>query len=401
MSRLNYLKELYAKGNFNELRDTWYVLGSFEVTNKTKAYIKDTIIKVSNNDGLGCDNCLIYVTENYLVGGHVKEINWREFEKDKLSSLCINVNGTLTPCFFVLLSNEEFSTILEPINEDYEPFEEETKRKGFAPVHSSVMISDSDLNMIMSEIGMPFLEWDEVEYSRETICELCVKPALQRYYREYPIVERIQMGPYSPRDMVEIPLPENCTGVLRAEFRQGGTATAGGFNGVHQYMNEKYQLGTMGTGGYRMGRGIRYNKPVPGYTGNGNGSLQSLSMLNRSISQAVTNYHKRVRFNIEINKETGQRVAKGFSSIGGMLDVEFKYWSPNFDLVEFDCLEFVRNYASAKALRALSSIRMLLKSDTPGALDFSSYASRAKELEDRVEEFYKARPKSIVLRGEA
>lgn len=401
MDRLLSLVDLYGNQEYNKIRDTWYLLGSFEVNNSTKAYIKDTIIKVNTGSEQGSDGSIIYVKENYIVGGAAGSVNWDSLEKDSVESLATTLNGTLTPAFFVLLTKDEVDSIEEPINEDYEPFFEETKRKGFAPVSTNIIINDSDLNIIMTEVGLPFLDWDEIEYSREQICELCVKPAMQAYYREFPIIKRVIIGDYGSGQAVKFELPENCIGIQRAEFRQGGTSGAGGFTGVHSYMNEQYQLGTIGNGASRFGRGVRYNKQVPGYTGVGSGGYQSLSMLNRSINQAVINYHKRTRLNIEIDEVTGKRVATGYSSTGGTLEAELKFYSPNFELIEYDELDGVRKLATARVMRSLSALRTLVKSDTPGAIDFSGYAARAETLENEVKEHYKNRPKAICLRGEA
>lgn len=400
MDRLSELVNLTSFGEFNKVRDTWYVLGSFEVGNNTKAYIKDTIVKINTGSSKGLDGCLIYVKENYTTGGDRPLINWDELEVDGTDNLTVTVNGISCPAFYVLLNKDEFDSIEEEIDDSYEPFEKENKSQGFAEAQTDIIISDTDLDLVMSEIGMPFFGWDEVEYSRETVCNLCVLPALRRYYREKPIIKRESKGYYQACEQVRFELPKYCTGIRRAEFRQGGNYGAGGFTGVMSFMNEQYALGGLQQG--RFGRGVRYNKPVPGYTGVGAaGSTQSLAMMQRSIQQTISNHYKRVRFDVELDEQTGKRYATGYTTVGGHLDIEFKYWSPNFNLVRFDDLEIVIKHAQSYALRNFGALRNLVKTDIPGSLDVSGFNSRAQALEDEVKEYYKSHSKIIALRGEA
>lgn len=400
MDRLSELVNLASFGEFNKIRDTWYLLGSFEVNSKTKAYIKGTIVKVNTGTNKGLDGCIIYVKENYLVGGAYGAVDWDTLAKDSIEQYAITVNGTLTPAFYVLLTKDEVDSIEEPIDENYQPFATETKKKSFEPTDTEIIIDDTNLQLIMSEIGVPFLSFDEVEYSRETICNMCVLPALRRYYREKPIIKRETKGPYAACQVVKFELPKNCTGIRRAEFRQGGQMSEGGFTSAKAFAIEQYMIGGGPQGG-RFGRGVRYNKPVPGYTGIGAaGSTQSLAMMQRAAQQAVSNYYKRVRFNIE-KLPDGRKIASGYTSIGGSLDIEFKYWSPDFSLVDFDDLEIVIKHAKSYVMRNIGALRTLVKTDTPGALDVSGFQNRAQTLEDEVNKYYNERPKVAVLRGEA
>ena len=174
----------------------------------------------------------------------------------------------------------------------------------------------------------------------------------------------------------------------------------GGFTSAKAFAIEQYMIGGGPQGG-RFGRGVRYNKPVPGYTGIGAaGSTQSLAMMQRAAQQAVSNYYKRVRFNIE-KLPDGRKIASGYTSIGGSLDIEFKYWSPDFSLVDFDDLEIVIKHAKSYVMRNIGALRTLVKTDTPGALDVSGFQNRAQTLEDEVNKYYNERPKVAVLRGEA
>lgn len=397
--RLSYLIELYCASKFAEIRDTWNALGAFEVDSNTKSFIKDTIVKIKTPEmevPRGLQGALLYIRENYIV----KEgIDWASLEKNELTKHIVNSDNITSPVFYVLLDFQENFNITQPINEDYEPFEFETKRKGFAPTTSEVIISDEELYVILNEVGVPFLDFNELEYSKETLCNLCIKPALQRYYREFPIIERVTMGTYGPGQLIDFPLPPNCTGIKRAQFQQGGGSDmVGGMNGVFAFANLQYTM-SGSSGGGKFGRGIRYNnKQVPGYTGAYNMDSRVSSYMGRQTQQAITNLYKRQRLNTYID-ENGEKRAKGYSSIGGSLDVEFKYWDNNWDNIEFDELEYVRMLATAKVMRSLVSIRTLIQTGVEGSIDFSGYNSRADKLEETVYTHWKERPKVAIIRA--
>jgi hypothetical protein len=403
-NRVSYLLNLVSSQKFEEVRDTWVSLGSLTINNKVKVYSKDTLFKIDlgTQDATGLNGYLIYCTNNYLVDENHSLPDWSKMDSSNITNFVYNNEGVENPCFAVIMTKDELDSIADvAVNENYSPFSQEKISIFQQNQSTDIQIDDLNLNLIMKEVAIPFLDFSEIEYSRETICNLCVYPALEKYYTYFPILKRETIHA-SPNTEIEYELPKGCFKIRRANFRQGGTGTSNsGFSGAYQFMNEQYTYGG-GLGNSRFGRGLIYNKCVPGYTGQAaGGGLQQL-MYARAINQALTNYNKRVRFVVDV-EENGKKYAHGYSTIGGDLDLELEYWSPNFNLTDFDERDNIRKYATAQVMRSLSAIRSLIKPDYAGTIDFSSYVNRASELEKEVTEHWYNHPnnKAILIRGEA
>ncbi len=391
--RLNYLIDLINQGDYEAIVNTWASYGKIKVDNTTRLMSKDTVFQINTGNRTILDGAILYCIENY----NGNPLNWDNLDADEVERIVTTNNQIVYPNFFILLTGEEYydNNIDQiPVNPDYIPFP--TIDQG--PENAEIQINDSELALALVELGHPFIGLEELEYGKSTICQLCVKPALQLYYRYFPIIKQTIIGNFGANQPIEFKLPPYCFGISRAEFvgnGMGATATGGAF----AFLNEQYQMGSGGMGRYG---GSKYaqirsygHHNTPGYVEWGGPILRQL---NRTIAQLQPPKYgsKKMKFRLELNDED-ELIAKGYSVLGGQLEAYLNFWSPNFNQVDFENLPYVRKLINAYTLRAVGALRNLVKVDTPGVLDMSGYLSRAKELEDEVISYWKDLPQNSAV----
>ena len=392
-SHIDILTDLKAAGKFAEIRDTWAALGSLSVTPKTKAYVRDTVFKVilppysdpaiTPSDLYGA---IVYCANDYRVdNADFPLIDWETVSVMDVNGTCSISDGVTSPHFKVLLTYSEVSSIPDPINEDYMPF--------VSPgVDSEISISDDELEIILGEVGVPFLRVEELEYTREKILNTCIKPALQEYYKFFPIVEQVEMGLIGCNVRYEFELPPYCYAALRVWVSQTSGSTGGEIGkGVYNFL---MQTGGAGPASGGFGRGVNYRgKQVPGYTGGMDANTAYL--MQRAANQSMMNYAKREKVTMFIRDK--KRYVSGFSTIGGTICAKLAFWSPDWDYVQFDRLNETRQLCTSYILQNLGMLRSLVKTDMPGNLDYSLYTNRATALYDRVTKFWATLPTNIAV----
>lgn len=393
-SHLDTLLDLKATGKFAEIRDTWAALGSLSVTPKTKLYVKDTLFKVvlppysdpaiTPSDLYGA---LVYCAVDYKVDNDsFPAIDWENVSITDVDGTCSISDGVTSPHFKVILKYSDVSPIVAPVNEDYIPY------PAAATIDSEISISDSELEIILGETGVPFLRPSELEYTREAILNTCLKPALQEYYKFFPIIQHVELGMVGCNVRYEYELPPYCYAAVRVWVSQTSGATGGEIGkGVYNFLMQTTGGGAAGSG---FGRGINYRgKLVPGYTGGMDAN--SAYLMQRAANQSMMNYAKREKFAYEIHDK--KRYLTGFSSVGGMVCAKLALWNPDWDYVQFDRLNEVRQLCTSYILQNLGMLRALVKTDVPGSIDYTLYTNRATTLYDRITKFWATLPTGIAV----
>jgi hypothetical protein len=324
-------------------------------------------------------------SSNYPRIRWTAETQYIDDEEKIVPSEAINMDGYVSifsgvalPHFRIILDGETCQSIGEIDNlqlKFFKPF------KGNIAT-SEIQIDDDDLKIILGETGVPFLDIGELEIGRDDILNICLKPALQAYYSYYPVIRNEEnVGNYSGNTQFKIQMPPfafnaNCFFTLGA-----GTAGVGSALSPFSYVVSELVGGGQPTGGGTFGRGLTYTKPVPGFSGKNFGGRNAL-MDAMAERQALLNKFRREK--VQRIKENGKIYITGYSVLGGALNVQWLMWNPDWDMVEFEHLKEVRDLCTAYVLRNLGSLRHLIKSDTPGALDFSQYLTRADALEQPI-----------------
>lgn len=377
-------EDLLKSYSNRRIRDSWAALGSNTITSNTKIYNSNLIYKL-NIDGVPLNGCLLFCKED-LIGA----VNWAA------ASLIGNVgnitfgNDIISPNFDVVLTAPEFNEITEPVDESFIPFVEEkedgTIEKSYT---SAVKISDEDYDLCLRGIGYPFINQEELEYTKDQIIELAIKPALERYYKWFPRVE-VRTYPITG-DTQEEPFPDGAYDIVGFSVQQGVGNYGGMSNVTHimwRYMDEA--LYTMGGG---VGAGITGNYfnsyTSPKTVVNTPGSF----LLGRAATQAVINSTSRHRVDkILKTDENGNShwYAKFYSNKGGMAEITYAIEDLDFNNVEFARRPEVLKLCNAEVKRLFGNLRRQIKSGTPGTVDYSTWVTEAdKEIAEVEEDFRK------------
>lgn len=247
-------------------------------------------------------------------------------------------------------------------------------------IGTPLRISEYDFNAICSEAGIPYLSLDELELSFAQICNVCILPALDEYYKHFPIVKDVPIGPYTSNQEFDIILPEGCHDAIL--YMTMGTQTDGGANGQNplSMLRESLMYGTYGSNyGNRWGMRTGYHE-VPGWTGESSGARYS-GQSQKALRQSNLNMIRREHYRREVDEEHRVHI-KGYSTIGGLLNGKFLCHSNYFDDVDYESKTNVRKLATSKVLRFLG----MLRGSVETKLQTSEFISRATTLETEVQQ---------------
>jgi hypothetical protein len=355
-----------------------------QATADTRTYVQDMIYEI-NIPGSSLHTALVFCELSYYSS---EPPLWTDASLvDPLEGYFSFQAGILDPHFRLLLSPDEVAAlggvVIDPT---FVPYEEVNT--------GAIIIPDDELDIILSEIGRPFVKFEELEISKAQINSVILKPVLDEYFKRFPIIqpERVQ-AQYAGVNgsKFEVPVPSGAYGATRVVVLQGVQAGNKPGNPFHFWASEvMWAGGSPGSTypGVRSGQGPRY------------ANLQGFGAvtLDRAARQGIINYASRIHFRIQRDKG-GNRKLIGHSNKIGLIEVHWAYTSNNWIDVDFRRLGEVRKLAAARVLRHLGMLRSQVKTDTPGAINYEMFISRAKELEDEVMTFWKEIPKAVVIRG--
>lgn len=366
--------EILNNYTLDEIRDSWAALGSATITANSRIYNKEQIYKI-DNPLCPLNGSLLYCKKEYIGN----DLDWSQAVLVEMSDISFG-NNIISENFTLVMTSEEFETITSPIDENFIPFYLEFQNT------SDIKISDDELDIILLEVGVPFVRLEELEYTRQQIANLMIKPALQEYFKWFPktTVESYNAG---VTKVQEFEFPENAYSVIHVSVQQG-MAQGATTNTLLRYFDEvvwSSRSPMMGNVGGRQSPRTR--------TG-GWGDM----MLDRSVRQGMINYASRVHYRV-LNKN-GKKYLSCYTNKTGQIQVHYAIQSNDWNDIEFARLPEARKLATAKVMRALAGIRSQAKADIPGMIDYDKWMSRADDLENKVLEDWKDLVKtSGIIRG--
>lgn len=383
VSNVDYLLSLVGKRN-DIIRDTWVLQGTMIASKMTRRYIKDNIFQVSCSEGKPLNGALIYCLTDYEVDNDIWPcIDWDEYEIEDIDTCFIgSFQGVQSPFFRLLLKKEDVDALADvPVNEDLDISGNDD---------GGVVIDDEQLGIMLTEVGVPFLRIDELEYTANAIKKYCLKPVFDTYFGFFPIIKEEVVGQMSGGTEFKKEFPPNAFAAV--PYYVLGAGGGAEFRGAFSLYREQmmYGGGMMSGGGF--GRGVSYRKPVPGFVGLQQGDA---NMNMRAAQQGYVNYFRREH--VRSIKEDGKRYCIGYSTVGGSVNVKWLCCSYDFDDIKFSIRTDFRNLGKAAILRNLGMLRSLVKSDVPGAIDFSLYNTRADALESKVIEKWEKQASNLAL----
>lgn len=382
MDKTSYLLSLTKEETYK----TWKALGSLTIDSNVSYFQKDTLFRVNVEGNM--KDCLVWCKYSYIVdeANGFEAIDWENIQPDTLDGTIYLMQGVASPNFKVVLSAEKFNSIDDSTID----------LAGFTPFNnpnistSSIKISDLDYRIITSELGIPFLREEELEYNRDTIIDICIKPVVDMYFSYFPIVIDEALGTVNGEWTKEYhsfdkdPDAEAYTGITYLTNGSGlGNTGISGFTTPLAYMKE-ISLSGGGFGSNSVFSGsLNYRKLVPGFTGMSSGDAIQSALLGQASNQAIFNQTRReYDRDIWIN---GKRYLHGWSTSGGWLNVHWLCTSNNFDRIPFTMKSVdVRKLCTAYALRNIGMLRALVPNERVNKIDYALYNTRADAIEEKI-----------------
>lgn len=360
--------------NRTRRRDTWAVYGGVTLPFTQTQFAKDTMFQLTGS-GTVWDGSLFYVKDELHLD---IRIQWEEYTFNSVDQGYIqNSLNIVHPSIFCFLTAAQLSAIVEPVNLSFIAF------ASLDPVD----IEDDDLNMICLEAGVPFITLEELEFKREDILNLMIKPALEEYYKWYPILV-VEQFP-APKFNIDVPMPIWAKNVQRAYINPGYPITGNHQNPITRYFDEVVLAAS--SRGTFSSPSINYRRRQP-FT-----DIQGYStfLLEKAVRQGAVNHGSRKRIRVELHN----RRVTGYSNIQGILEIEWGTISYKWNDIPFNRVREVRDLATAKLLRALGGLRSQINTDLPGTINYEAFMTRADKLEEQTIKLWQENVRTTIARG--
>lgn len=354
-------------------RDAWAALGENVIKTSTKFYNEGMIYRISTdtNDTIsnsGLAGYLIYCAEEYMG-----RLNWENalLVDEDYGEITFG-NDIISSHFYAILSCTEFNSISEDVDESFTPFKKLKDEK------DTVLIRDSDYRIIMSCLGGPFIRDEELEYTREEVSELAIRPALETMFKWCP---KTRADTYSvTTDVQNIAMPSDAYGVVGLSLQQYGAANAIVNNPILWTMTvAPYLTGGM-TGSFMKG-----------------GSDRAGELLGRNAAnQGLINYKRRVHYegpyvdrDGSITGTPDDKYIRVYSNTQGTFNIWWAIHTLNFDDIEFAQRDNAFKLCQAKVKQLFGNLRRQTKTDIPGQVDYEYLVKEGVEEEKEVVEVLK------------
>ena len=385
MTKKDYLR---TTASDSERVMTWKALGANTINDSTKIYVANQIYYV-NVPLSELNGALLYCNQDYT--GNIDWTSAKLFDK-YYGEITFGYN-VASPYFSIILTPSEFSEV--PINTEafinaYKSF---VPYKGY-DLRDKVTISEDDYRRVISVLGSPFIREDELEYTRDEICDLAIRPALEEYFHWIPATTHVEEDVGQLEMDVQFP-DDSCYDVVGISLQQYGGSMNGNMLSPLFYGMEQ-----------SLYSGMNYTGLSGSYTGSKRPKTQTNSVTNvitsRANAQALINYGRRVHFEgpYEADETHNNRWIRVWSNTQGVLNIWFARRTLNFNEVLHQHRTRVFDYSQACVKELFGNLRRQSKSDIPGLVDYKDWLSEAKETKEKIEGEWKAMVKwAGVMRG--
>jgi len=370
--------EILRSYSNREVRDSWAALGSQEATLTTRIYLRDQIYLI-NEITSALNGCLVYCSQEFQQA-YAGAVAWQnatliDYNYGEISFQ----DSIISPNFVLLLTAEEVTAVTEPIDTTFIPY------KQAAITSNTVSIPDDELEIILTDIGAPFINVDELEYNQQTIINTMIRPALEEYFKWFPKVLAMSY-PMTTSNVVEYEFPTGAYDVVHVAVTQG--IQNGASNILLRYFDEVVWSAQSPMLGHVGGR------KAPRSLGQDWGSM----MMDRAARQGMINYGTRVHHSVI--SHDGKKYVSAYCNKMGSLQIHYAMHTLDWNDVEYARKPELRELARANILRAFGSLRSQAKADIPGAVDYSEWIRRADEITTKVRDGWMELVKhSGIIRG--
>ena len=360
---------------------------TMEINEKTSYFAMNTIYHIPS--GLTSDDNL-NDSLVFFKNPHYGEYDWSTARLVDSSEGYISFEtGIIDPDVVCILGGsffKQFSHADEPRN--FTPY---------SIPNGVVYISDDDYDLCLQSIGYPFITQDELEYSREQILNLAIKPAMEEYFKWFPKVE-ITTHPMAAGSVQEVPFPKDAYDIVHFDVQQGGASIGSG--AIMNTLWRSFEDGFYGNMSIGTVTGSFFGNKAPKTNTNSVGTYLN----SRAAMQGITNYNTRTDFRKFTKKDEHGNVTNWvafYSTKSGVGEVHWAIRTYNFDDVEFAQRQNLIDYCSANVKLLFANLRKQVKTDIPGTYDYSTWITEANDTKKSIKEEWKSIIKSsgAILRG--
>lgn len=244
----------------------------------------------------------------------------------------------------------------------------------------ALTIPDNIYNRIMTCVGFPIISEDDLGVPKEFIVDNLITPAVQMYYKFFPIRERqlVAIGM-----QFSIDFPDDLTiGVLDARLNSNmlGAAITPTQNPLINDMN----ISVVSQGGAR------------GMWGTHNDYGYSQVRIGKSMErQSIIENTRTFRFSVDENN----RKVDGFSNIAGWVQITWAKMSEDWAKVSFRRQEEVIDLAKSYVLQYFGELRNQASSQLPTEMTGEGFLDRASTLRESIETKWSEFTKVTIQRG--
>lgn len=372
----------------NRVRDSWVALGKNVIKQSTRIYSEGMIYQLYKQDTEGYPKSSLREALIFCNKEYIGYLNWNKAEVvDETTGELSFGNDIISSHFYVVLDRSGFRSLTDEPDTSFIPFQELYEK------FDIVKISDSDYNIIMSCLGAPFIREEELEYSREEISEIAIKPALETMFKWCPKTrpEVVEVT----REVQNIAMPEDAYAVIGLSLQQYGMGANNVANPLLWSLTTAPFLGLGTSFGYTYGSLSRGSEK-------GNTLL-----LGNAAQQGYINYQRRVHYEGPYEDtgklwpdNPGRKYIKVYSNTQGELNIWWGIRTYNFDDVEFAQRDNAFKLCQAKVKQLFGALREQSQTDIPGQVDYKYLKEEgAKEEQEVVDVLKKLVKSSGILRG--
>lgn len=381
----SYLQNPDVREGWTMVVAAWKSQGSFVIKPETSYYAEGLIYRLSaslTSDPL-LKGGLLYCKREY-----VGTLSWKNAKcPSPTTGNIFFQQDIISPNFVLILPSDAYNEVRDAAIPD-----------GFIPFAlqavTAVSIPEKDYALCLRDIGYPFITEDELEYTREQINDLAIKPALDEYFKWFPKV-RIETCTLGSSAIKKLPFPPDAYDIVHFDVQQAGSNVTSGeaqntlWRGIQESFYGIMSTSNM-TGTYYGGFGQAHT----------NLSLPGSFLTQRATTQGMLNYTTRTDFQ-KYQEEDGTWWVKFYSTKGGVAEVHWALQSYTFEDVEFAQRNNLLKLCTAYVKRLFGNLRRQVNTNIPGVYDYNKWVEEANAAEDTVIKEWQSIVKSAgaVLRG--
>lgn len=372
---------------YNRIRDSWYALGENTIKTKTKIYNEGMLYKIDSSSypNSTFKGGIVFCEKEYIGA-----LNWNNATLvDEDYGEIIFSSDIISSHFYLVLSLEELKSITESIDENFIPFRDTYEG------NETVKISDSDYKNIMTCMGVPFIREEELEFTKQEINELAIKPALETMFKWCPKTREEDITVTT--SVQNVPMPDDAYGVIGLSLQQYGAGNGSVTNPllwstmVSPFLDINSNVSNVSLYGSLLR----------------NSSNSNNLLLGNAAQQGFINYRRRVHYEGPYEDRSGDicgtlggKYITVYSNIEGTFNIWWGIQTLNFNDIEFAQRDNAFKLCKAKVKQLFGNLRRQSKSDIPGQVDYNYLIEEGiKEEQEVIDSLKKIVKSSGVLRG--